>query len=543
MKTSAMTCFLIIAALVTSSLPETCKASETELLISRAQDVFRRVKATADKKASRPPSLKISPGPDIPWAEAQKDGTIVLSTKALDVCYQDVDKKDGDSRVAFILGHELAHLSNDHFWEIKDSRAFQSCKPELKDIFKKDREFHADSWGLVYASMAGYDPNVILNTKRNIFQEWLDQISERERSKRDSHPVPEERVDKLLKKAEHVKNKLHFFHLGVRLYQVGKYDDALRMLSQFRQEFPSREVLNNIGLILYQMGASECEPREAYQFKLSTLLDTRTQAEKFDRSKAEFRQKIEEAIEAFRKAGEQDPFYLPVYVNLSSAYIMQGRYSEAAAVLKRALKLRDDDPAALNNQAIVRYLSGKAGNFNQTLGDLINITKKNPGFSDAFYNLGRVMDEHGSGDRTAWKSFLNLEPAGIYAGMVRQALKIESKPEVNPPVLCDSVPVKLGNIDQSTEDYLDKLDPLRLEWKKLYGEYYSGEGVRILVMEDAVVLVEHTVKMDIAAMTYGKPYRKLTSYSDMETLVYDNCALDLEDKMITRVLHFEKDAL
>ncbi|KPA10820.1 hypothetical protein MHK_008977 [Candidatus Magnetomorum sp. HK-1] len=46
------------------------------------------------------------------------DGTVVISTGVIDLCYLDVTPKVGDGRLAFILGHELAHLSNNDFWHV-----------------------------------------------------------------------------------------------------------------------------------------------------------------------------------------------------------------------------------------------------------------------------------------------------------------------------------------------------------------------------------------------------------------------------------------
>jgi len=52
---------------------------------------------------------------------ALKDGTILLSQKGMEICYQAEDKNIGDARVAFVLGHEMAHLGNDDFWHIGES--------------------------------------------------------------------------------------------------------------------------------------------------------------------------------------------------------------------------------------------------------------------------------------------------------------------------------------------------------------------------------------------------------------------------------------
>jgi len=47
-----------------------------------------------------------------PWAIALPDGYIIIASQTLDICYKNVSKEIGDTRIAFILGHELAHLAN-----------------------------------------------------------------------------------------------------------------------------------------------------------------------------------------------------------------------------------------------------------------------------------------------------------------------------------------------------------------------------------------------------------------------------------------------
>ena len=78
-------------------------------LTLEARKVFERVRATADKRADRDPRLLLIRAADEPWAICLKDGTIVLTEKSLEFCYKDADKAVGDSRTAFVMGHEMAH--------------------------------------------------------------------------------------------------------------------------------------------------------------------------------------------------------------------------------------------------------------------------------------------------------------------------------------------------------------------------------------------------------------------------------------------------
>jgi len=83
----------------------------------------------------------------------------------------------GDSRLAFLIGHELAHLAKDDFWHGSAFAAVSSYKDEtqVRRIltsqlektggsldFVKTQELQADSYGIIYMTMAGYDPKAII---------------------------------------------------------------------------------------------------------------------------------------------------------------------------------------------------------------------------------------------------------------------------------------------------------------------------------------------------------------------------------------------
>ncbi len=429
-------------------------------LVPRVRKVFDRVLAAADKRASHFPNLVILRQAGDPWALALRDGTVLLSQKGMEICYRAEDKNIGDARVAFVLGHELAHLGNDDFWHIaafeavtkygSGEKAVQDildllCKTEniqdtaqAREIIRK-KELQADAYGMLYASMAGYDPKIIVNADgTNFFQEWTDQITERLACDDRLHPTPEKRAAFLLSNMRAVSDNLSLFDFGVRLFQLGRYEDALNFLEEFRKDFPCREVFSNIGLIHYQAAMrilGQCDWNAAYRFNLSTVTDTETLAAMLDtetrgrllrrgsrpkyacmQSEA-FRERIKEAIRHLKIACEKDTSYTPARVNLSSAYILLEKYSDAMAVLDEVLKLRQDNPEALNNRAVAVYLLGPSINvdmFKQAYDVLKELTEKYPEFPDPFYNLSRVLSERGrnAAAREVWERYLRLETCG-----------------------------------------------------------------------------------------------------------------------------------
>ncbi|MGV6860083.1 MAG: M48 family metalloprotease, partial [bacterium] len=148
-------------------------------LVARAYRIFEQVRSVAEDPIGFTPTLKVIDSDAQPWAVALPDGYLILSRGALDICYHGHNEARGDARLAFVLGHELAHLVSRDFWhrnvflslsgnfqnggmgEVQDLVAgglFDESEDEddsaLEDI--KRKELHADDAGVLYASLAGY---------------------------------------------------------------------------------------------------------------------------------------------------------------------------------------------------------------------------------------------------------------------------------------------------------------------------------------------------------------------------------------------------
>ena len=79
----------------------------------------------------------------------------------------------GDDRLAFVLGHEIAHQLKDDFWRLKFFQALDTAKaqqPRQRQRFKEveaffrspqeerpAQELRADEHGIIYAVMAGFN--------------------------------------------------------------------------------------------------------------------------------------------------------------------------------------------------------------------------------------------------------------------------------------------------------------------------------------------------------------------------------------------------
>ncbi|OQX01288.1 MAG: hypothetical protein BWK80_60240 [Desulfobacteraceae bacterium IS3] len=556
-------------------------------LVSTAKKIFEQVTAAADKRGNRYPNLIILRRTEGSLASALEDGTVILTQKGMELCFKGTDTETGSARIAFIFGHELAHLAKDDDWHktaidvVKDYLPDPKLKNDTLELLRRaddtgngymdadirrKKELQADAYGMLYACMTGYDYRAVADEKgKNFFAELLKHSGDYGNevhavSGQSPYPLPEERAEFLLSYIRSIRNDLDLFYIGTRLYQLGMYDEALKYLKAFRERFPSREVFNNIGLIYYRNALKYlaiCDPSKVchFQCSLATRLDNGTRAMIFAPradsncpEKKHFEENLKEAIQYFNSACEKDPNYAPARINLSSVYIMQGRYSGATDASDQLLKFSPDDPAALNNKAIAMYLLGpsiKVDMFAQAEDILRSLIKKQPDFSCALYNLGYMQSERGRNDsaKETWNTYLKTCPDNICSDFIRKTLGIESagKPDApNPRGFPEPPPVKLGEIGKETLTYLKKLE--KHKPGPSLGEFYSGNGIRVLAPEGIIEVVECPVTGQISDSDiiprFGQPIRILNDFKGLKTYIYDKFALDVRGDTVTKLIYF-----
>lgn len=552
-------------------------------LAARAEKVFERVSMAADKKGSRFPRLVIIRADGDPYAQVIRDGSVILTYGGLKICYKRVSLSKGDARLAFILGHELAHLAKDDFWhgsafaavreygdekKVRESLMkefnWDATDPNTQEFIRK-QELQADSYGLIYMTMAGYEPKAIIDKdKTNFFDEWVSQITGKIAYKDATHPGPAERAEFVRTQLGPVVDVLNYFTFGVRLYQLGRYSDAILLFEAFKERFPSREVFNNVGLSHYQLAMrvlSSCDEALPVRFKLSTVLDIETLGGKLRTQGAEasaclrnetFLKHIHEAIRFLKIAVEMDPAYLPARVNLSSALITAGEYSKAIGVLEEVLMIQSDNPEALSNKAVALYLFGKANNIDtadNSITTLKEVLSKNPIFSEALYNMASIQSERG---RTAaametLRKFLKVESTGIYVKVAKEKLGIKSDEKTLTKKASEiKSPIKLGEIKGETEKALKVMKKKEFAIGPFNGEIYEGSGIKVLAIDYTVEIVEKEINTIITLKefkkTYGSPIKKVKNLYCI-TLLYNNFGVDLMDDKVKKIVYFKRETI
>jgi len=304
--------------------------TKEDKLTARAHAVFDRVLAAADRRAGIEPALYIVNYDKTPWAQALADGSIILSRKGLEFCYINQDPGDGDSRMAFVIGHELAHQFNGDFWHYRflrtaeDSgdniRAFQDIKELAKSTdMLLAKELQADQYGIIFSTLAGYDSDRIIARNRNFFLDWAQKETPSGRLTENLRSLSGKRARAVSMRLEEVADRIVLFDMGVISYHLGRFDESLMLFKRFASFFPGREVYTNIGTIYLQMAYNKfrtARSPESFPFVLSFGIEKRTRAESINISAnafteagyREYNDLLRIAIDNLKKAIEYDPF-------------------------------------------------------------------------------------------------------------------------------------------------------------------------------------------------------------------------------------------
>ncbi|BCX80818.1 hypothetical protein MIT9_P0394 [Methylomarinovum caldicuralii] len=349
---------------------------EDDPRIAIAYRVFERVRAAADQSRHRPPRLVVIGGDTNAWAIALPSGHIVLSRKAVALCFKQADENLARTRLAFVLGHELAHLAHDDYWHEEVER-FLAASPDTQRIAHfldqnfevREKELAADDKGYIYAAMAGYPVHLLLernDTKTDFFTFWMQQTQARISA---SHPFPEDRAALLRERLRMLQEKVAFFDMGARLVHFGRCSDAIYFLREFQQVFPGPAVLNDLGVCALQQARQAMPPRQAHFYWLPFLLDLDTRMPRTRAALPEDEYRflkhfplngtvtgyLRDAADYLERAAESAPDYLPARINLATVQLYLGRPHQARAALAEALKLAPDDWQAQMLDALALY--------------------------------------------------------------------------------------------------------------------------------------------------------------------------------------------
>ena len=301
--------------------------------LPRIYSVFESVLRCADRSSVTSPRLVIADDRAQAAAFVLADGTIVLSRRALDIISSGAEPAVADARLAFVLGHELAHLANSDFWE----RPVETSQTRAAPAERQKKELRADDLGFLYAALAGYRVDALLQPSAaspDFLTFWIDQIGAQDDP---GYPSSAARLELLRARLQERAQAVQSFQFGARLLQFGRYRDALDLLEEAQTKFPSREVFNNLGYVHLRLAVTRLPPEFAYHYWLPALADLHTplarltlRAPAVAQPRSEWRippaarEDLIEAVRYFELANAKDPRYVPSQLNLAAAALLLG---------------------------------------------------------------------------------------------------------------------------------------------------------------------------------------------------------------------------
>lgn len=435
-------------------------------LSGRVQTVFEKLLRVADKADYKDPGLLLIDSPNWPWAIALPDNNIILSKGAVVLCYRGVSRELGDARLAMILGHELGHLAEDDYWhrdvylslgnrdELEADNVLRFIgersglvNPDSKEWqnLVRDRELRADDRGFIYASLAGFDTNLLLNNESSsFFHYWTEQTSVNPDK---YHLTPGERASYLNARSSALSEIAELFEFGVAMTHLGEYGAAEKVFRQVLTQFPAHEVYNNLGYIQLQKGLKRVSVDADKVFWFPSTLDSSPQTTEIMKRNIGTNY-LGDAADFFELSIKQNPGYLNGYLNLATAFYYQDKFNSAAATLAEARSIVGEDPEieGLWQIAMLRSLQGTVDYHPIALAKLSTLARMPSPPLSLLFNLAQ-LHEQGGDTASAARVWNQLADSKNRVSQPYQML-VELKSGKSSPIL--------GQTDAKFKEFLQK---------------------------------------------------------------------------------------
>lgn len=293
-----------------------------------------------------------------------KMGLIMLEEKGYDICVS--FGKDSLNALAAFLSHELVHCYEKHDWEEYFASEFRGngLGGEVSDDAKAD-EIQADYLGGFLSYQAGFKPF-------GIMPQFLDKVYEAyglTDEKLSKYPKKAERKSISIESEEKLKKLLDLFEMANFLVALEEYDDALEYYYKVLEDFQSREIYNNLGVLSTLSAIKRFAPTEnIYAFPVELDVESRMRTGSRGDNGKDFREeKLIEAIDFFEKARQYDSFYSIAYLNQGCAHALLGisqhdfsalEWQDAESAALRAIRIAKDDPDSKTTLVNAKVLLG-----------------------------------------------------------------------------------------------------------------------------------------------------------------------------------------
>ena len=407
-----------------------------DVFVSRAHRVFARLMNVVDKAKAKDPDLLVIDSSNWPWAIALPDNTVVLTRGALELCYKNVSPAVGDARIAMVLGHELAHLAEDDYWHrdiylalsenenmrgqevfsfIGQRSGFGSKTDDTWLDTVRDREIRADDNGFLYAALAGFDVEKIINLSgQSFFQHWKSKTNNVDDG---THLSAHDRTAFISARYLELANLSEAFYLGLGLIHFEYLDLAEQIFKYILTRFPSHEIYNNLGYINFLQSGALSKTAADKQFWLPTIVEDKPSTIVLTRGIGATavidQEKLDKSAYYFSQAVANNPGYLEASLNLATANFYLGKFNRSISVLREIEAQHPDNPAIKEIMALARYrdLQGKVDLRVYVTDILKSLIAANPSSYSVRFNLAQLYSSWGQKElaEPLWQQFRSAQ--------------------------------------------------------------------------------------------------------------------------------------
>ena len=303
--------------------------------LKKTEEIYYSVISSIGLNFPLPPDLIIS-DTEKSVAYISKKG-IVIEEKLINLFCND---ENFESKIAYVIAHELAHHYLNHNWMKGSGLVYNNSS--IGDFFydqskdkdqRKIAESQADLFGGFYGQIAGY--NVLPyaeETLRKVYDEYNISVES------DLYPDLEERVAIINSNISQAENLKEFFDLGNVLMIANSFVKARECYEDIlKNNFTSREILNNLGLVYLKFGISISEEKISklvYPLYLDNNTRLSTEKTRSGSFSSDPKELFNKSISLFENALQIDKDYLPSEQNLFVAKYLNSREDKRYRVIE-----------------------------------------------------------------------------------------------------------------------------------------------------------------------------------------------------------------
>jgi tetratricopeptide (TPR) repeat protein len=128
---------------------------------------------------------------------------------------------------------------------------------------------------------------------------------------------------------------------------------------------------------------------------------------------------FDEALVAYRRALEIDPYMVPALINLANIHYARDEIAEAQALYERAIALEADVFEAHFNLGNILHDLGRYPAAQTCYRDALRL---NPTYADAHFYLAVTLEKNGQSQeaRPHWKAYQQLAPTGEWVHLAKE---------------------------------------------------------------------------------------------------------------------------